>query len=54
MPPPACRSRCLTPDARDYRIEAKMDGAVSVKINGRDANKPASLAERLGINAFNR
>jgi hypothetical protein len=43
--------RCLTPDARDYRVEAKMDGAASVKILARDANKPASLA---GINAFNR
>jgi hypothetical protein len=43
--------RCFTPDARDYRIEAKMDGAASVKILARDANKPASLA---GINAFNR
>jgi hypothetical protein len=43
--------RCLTPDARDYRVEAKMDGAASVRIHARDANKPASLA---GINAFNR
>jgi hypothetical protein len=42
--------RCLTQDARDYRVEAKMDGAASVRILARDANKPASLAERLGIN----
>jgi hypothetical protein len=45
--------RCQT-DARDYRVEARMDGAASVRIHARDANKPASLAERLGINAFNR
>jgi hypothetical protein len=44
--------RCLTQDARDYRIEAKMDGAASVKILGHDANKPESIAERLGIGNY--